>query len=192
VSLSPGDQATIIGIGLAALFGLGGGIWKSASLRGDVNVRWARRVDFATAALDDKTIVELERLRDAVDKVLPAKPFDPGQAIADPAPLTAQAERATDLHRARVRMESCVRRLMLVGRITIGVLMVLAVGAIATTCFYAELIRWDPLEAIGLIILAVGIALLVAVGATYIVLQDRLASGEDLAGTAGRAEEQGS
>jgi hypothetical protein len=89
-------------------------------------------------------------------------------------------------------MENCVGRLMATGRITIGVLVVLAVGDIATTCFYAELIRWNPLEAIGLIILVVGIALLVAVGARYIVLQDRLASGEDLAGTAGRAEEQGS
>lgn len=189
MSLDAGDQATIIGIGLASLVALGGGVWKAASLRGDVNARWARRVDFATAALDEKTIAELERLRDDVDEVLPEGPFDPSQAITDPAPLTKRAERATELHRVRVRMEKCVGRLMLVGRLTVAALIVLIVGAIAATLHYAELVHWGRLRTISLIFLAVGVAMLVAVGAAYIVLQDQLASGEDQAGTAGRAED---
>lgn len=188
MSLSSGDQATIVGIGIAALFGLGGGIWRAASLRGDVNAKWARRVDFATAALDASTIAELERLRDDIDEALPQQ-FDPGQAIADPAPLAARAARAAELHRTRVRMGKCVGRLMLLGRVTIAVLVVLALGTGAAATFYAKLLAWDPLETIALVTLAAGGVLMIAVGACYIVLQDHLASGEDLAGTAGRAEE---
>jgi hypothetical protein len=189
VSLDAGEQATIIGIGLASLVPLGAGVWKAASIRGDVNARWARRVAYATAALDEKTIAELERLRYDVDDVLPEGPFDPQQAITDPAPLTKRAERATALHRVRVRMEKSVGRLMLVGRLTVAALIVLIVGVIAATLHYAELAHWRPLETIALIVLGVGAALLVVGGIAYIVLQDRLASGEDQAGTAGRAEE---
>jgi hypothetical protein len=191
VSLDTGEQATIIGIGLAALVALGGGVWRAASIRGDVNARWARRVAFATAALDEKTIAELEGLRDDVDEVLPEGPFDPQQAITDPAPLTKRAERATELHRVRVRMEKCVKRLMFVGRMTVATLIVLILGVVGATLHYAELVTREPLEPIALIILGLGMALLIGVGIAYIVLQDQLASGEDLAGTAGRVEEEG-
>jgi hypothetical protein len=191
LSVDPGEQATIIGIGLAAMFGFGSGIWKAASIRGDVNAKWARRVDFATAALDEKTIAELEGLRDDVSEVLPEGPFDPKQAITDPAVLLDSAERATDLHRVRVRMDSCVGRLMLVGRLTVAALTVLIVGTVAATAHFAELVRWDPLKPIALVLLGAGVVVLTLVGGAYIVLQDQLATGEQRAGTAGRAEEDG-
>jgi|GEM_PF-6770362 len=189
MSLAAGDQAQIIGVGVAALFALGAAIWKTASLRGDVNARWARRVDFAAAALDEQTIRELEALRDEVDAVLPEGAFDPVQAIADPAPLSRRAERAVGLHRTRTRMESAVGGLMLLARAAIGALGTMALGTACATAHYAELWGWPPLGPAAFALLAVSFASLVVIGGRYIVLQDRLASAEERAGTAGRAEQ---
>jgi hypothetical protein len=201
MSLAAGDQAQIIGVGLAAVFALGAAIWKTASLRGDVAARWARRVDFAVAALDEKTIRELERLRDEVDEVLPAErrrddleddsarpPFDPAQAIADPSPLSKRAEKAVNFHRTRTRMEAAVVGLMRVGRAAVGTLGAMALACCGTTVHYAELVTWSFIGPASLVLCGGSLLVLVGIGATYVVLQDRLASAEDLAGTAGRAE----
>jgi hypothetical protein len=202
MSLAAGDQAQIIGVGLAAVFALGAAIWKTASLRGDVNARWARRVDFAAAALDVKTIRELERLRDEVDQVLPAEqrpedlaedparpPFDPARVIADPSPLSKRAEKAAHFHRVRTRMEAAVAGLMRVGRAAVATLGVMALGCCGTTVHYAELVTWRLIGPVSLALCGISLCVLIAIGATYVVLQDRLASAEELAGTAGRAEQ---
>jgi hypothetical protein len=189
MSLSAGDQATIIGVGLAGVLAFGAGVWRAASLRGDVNARWAARVDFAVAALDEKTIRHLEALRDEVGAVLPEGEFDPAQAIADPAPLSRTAERAVSLHRTRIRMQSAIAGLMRIGRAVIGGLTGMLLGTACATAHYAELWDWAPLEPVGLILLGASAVFLLGVAARYVVLQDRLASAENLAGTAGKAEQ---
>lgn len=188
MSLSAGDQAQIIGVGVAVLVACGAGIWRVATLRGDVNARWAARVDFAVAALDEKTIRKLQALRDDVDAALPEDAFDPGQAIADPAPLSRRAEEAVSLHKTRQHMQSAIAGLMKIGRAAIGGLTGIFMGAACATAHYAELWDWSPLQAVGVLLLGGSALFLLGVTATYIVLQDRLASAEALAGTAGQAE----
>lgn len=199
MSLTAGDQAQIIGVGVAGALAFGAGVWKAGSLRGDVNARWAARVDFAVAALDAKTIQKLQALRDEVGEVLPEErtsddperldTFDPSQAIADPAPLSERAAEAVNLHRTRTRMESAISGLMRIGRAAVGGLAGMLVGTACATAHYAELWNWLPLEVAGLGLLAASTLLLLAVATTYLVLLDRLATAEALAGTAGQAEQ---
>jgi hypothetical protein len=199
MSLSAGDQAQIIGVGVAGVLAFSAGVWKAGSLRGDVNARWAARVDFAVAALDAKTIQKLEALRDEVGAVLPEERksddserpdmFDPAQAIADPAPLSERAEQAVNLHRTRTRMESAISGLMRIGRAAVGGLAGMLVGSACATVYYAELWSWKPLEVAGLGLLGISAVFLFVVAITYVVLLDRLATAEALAGTAGQAEQ---
>lgn len=186
MSLSAGDQANVIGIGSLLLLGVGGGIWRTATLRGDQNARWAARVDLAVAALDVKTIQQLEKLRTEVDAVLPTDAFDPSQAIADPAPLSQSAKRAAELHATRVQMESALTYLLTIGRVVVIGLVSLFFGIGCATIHYAELWNWGPLRAVGFVFLGVSALLLLGACGTYIFLQDRLASAEQLAGTAGQ------
>jgi|SRR6185312_4371826 len=186
--LSVGEQAQVVGIGVAALIATSVGIWKTASLRGDVNARWAGRIAFARAALDDKTIRTLETLRSSLDEVLPFGAFDPGQAIADPGPLSEQAAEAATFYRTRQRMASALGILMQVGRGVLGALSLLALGICFATLDYAELWRGSAVRWIGLVLLALAALLLTALGGVYIALQERLASAERLAGTAGRTD----
>jgi hypothetical protein len=187
MSLSAGNQAQVIGIGAFLLLGLGGGVWRTSTLRGDQNARWAARVDLAVAALDARTIRQLETLRADVDAALPKEEFDPAQAIADPAPLSQSAERAVDLHRASTHMRSALRRLLLVARLVVGGLAGLFVGVACTTLHYAELWNWSPLRIAGFAVLGASGLLLLGTCAGYFVLQEQLAGAEQLAGTAGQA-----
>jgi hypothetical protein len=186
MSLSAGDQAQIIGIGTLLLLGLGGGVWRTATVRGDQAARWTSRVDLAVAALDAKTIQQLERLRAEVDSVLPETEFSPSQVIADPAPLSQSAERAVELHRASRGMNAALRRLLITGRLIIGGLAGLFFGIACTTAHFAELWNWTPLRAIGLAADGVFGLVLIGTAVVYVLLQDRLASAEQLAGTAGQ------
>jgi hypothetical protein len=186
MSLSAGDQTQVIGIGAVLLLGVGGGIWRTATLRGDQNARWAARVALAVAALDEKTIQQLERLRADVDGVLPEGTFDPAQVIADPAPLSDCAERAVELHRMSRRMKNAHRYLLMTGRAVVVGLAGLFAGVACATIHYAELWTWSSLGVIGLFLIAISGAVLFATGATYVVLQDQLATAEQEAGTAGQ------
>jgi hypothetical protein len=187
MSLSAGDQTQIISIGTVLLLGLGGGIWRTATVRGDQNARWAARVDLAVAALDAKTIQQLEILRAEVDAALPEGEFNPSQVIADPAPLSQSAERAVDLHRASRRMDTALRHLLTTGRLIVSGLTGLFVGIACTTTHYAELWSWAPLRVIGLVLVGISGFLLIGTCGAYVVLQDQLASAEQLAGTAGQS-----
>jgi hypothetical protein len=187
MSLSAGDQAQVIGVGVAGLVAFGAGVWRVAALRADMNARWASRVDLAVAALDARTIQQLENLRAAVDASLPEGEFNPSQLIADPAPLSRIAEDAVNLHRARNRMSSALARLLGVGRLAVGGLIGMLLGAACATAHYAELWDWSPLRLSGLTLLCGSAALLVGVTLAYVVLQDQLATAEALAGTAGQA-----
>jgi hypothetical protein len=185
MTLTEGEQAAIIGVGALFVLAFAGGIWRVATLRGDVGARWAERVDFAVAALDAKTIQQLERLRDEVDELLPEGVFDPSQAIADPEPLNESAEVAVKLHRSRNRMKMAIAGLRRVGR---AVLMGLTGALVATatlTVYYGQLLHWTVLKFSGLGVLAISILSLIAITIFYVVFLDWLASDEDLAGTAG-------
>jgi hypothetical protein len=133
--LNPGDQATIIGVGAAVLLAAGGGIWRAASLRGDLNARWRRRVDFAVARLDELIIAELRMLRDEVDTVLPEpQDFDPVLVLADPAPLSKRAAHVVKLYRTRQHMERDLARSR-----SVGIALITALSLICITSIYTLL-----------------------------------------------------
>lgn len=192
MSLGPGDQAAIIGVGAAVLLAVGAGIFKASSLRGDMNGRWTRRVSFAVAALDEKAISELELLRDDVEDTLPGTPrYNPGQAIADPAPLSARAETAVSYYRARTRMKNDFVHLRRACPVLVGGLAAVELAAAGLTAYYAELLHRIWLRMAGLIVAGAGITVLILTVAAYVVLQHRLASAEILAGTGGRTDQDG-
>ena len=190
MSLSADEQAQIVGIGAVLLLGIGGGVWRTATLRGDQNARWASRVELAVAALDEKTITQLETLRKEVNAALPPLEEQPGfsplTVIADLAPLSQSAERAVELHRTSQGMGAALRHLLAVGRIIVGGLTGLLAGTACAAMRYAELWNWTPLRLIGLVLLALSGAVVLACGGAYVYLQDRLATAEQLAGTAGQ------
>lgn len=192
MSLDAGSEAAVIGVGVAVLLGSATGVVKAASLRGDVNSRWTRRVQFAVAALDEKTFNELERLRAEIDEILPTDfdpDFDPAEVITDPEPLTRRAGKTAAYYRARTRLELDLVRLRRLGPIAVGGLSVFAVATALITVYYAQLLHWGALRVVGLVLLVVSLVVLVPAVIVYVVLEHRLATGEILAGTGGRAEQ---
>jgi hypothetical protein len=183
-ALSPGDQATIIGVGAAVLLAVSGGLWKAASLRGDLNARWKKRVDFAIARIDELIGSELEVLRNEIDAFLPTpERFDPVQVVADPALLSQRAAHVVKLYRIRQHLESDLAHSRSVGPALIAALGGLELAVLALTAFYGELLTGAVFRVGGLVLLTVGVVLLVAVTAMYIFFQQRLSTGEIEAGT---------
>jgi len=189
LNLSAGDEAGIIAVGAGVIVAAGAGIFKAASLQGDMNTKWSRRVDFAVAALHEKTIAELEQLRDDVDDILPAGHggFDPSQAIANPDPLFARAESTVSYYRARTMMEKDFMRLRGLCPTFVAALAGVVIAVAILTVFYLELLHWGWLRSCGLIVLGIAGAVLVLVTAGYVALHYRLARAEILAGTGGYA-----
>jgi hypothetical protein len=193
MNLTGGEQAEIIGVGAVFILAFSGGIWRVATLRGDVGARWSERVGLAVAALDAKTFSRLEQLRGEVDELLPKDEFgndvfDPAQAIADPTSLSESAAEAVKLQRSRNRMKSAIAGLRRVGRAVLVALAGALVGTAAATIYYGELWNATALKLIGWVLLGVSIASLIAVTIVYVVLLDWLATDEGLAGTAGHVE----
>lgn len=190
MTLSAGDEAAVIAVGVTVVLAVTVGVFRVASLRGDMNSKWARRTAFAVAALGEKTIAELEQLRDAVDETLPATPdgFDPSQAIANPAPLFERAEKTVKYYRAQTRMEKDLDHLRGLGPILVGALIGIDAAAAVLTIFFAELLKWAWIKPFGFVLLVASGLTLVAAGGFYIVLQQHLADDEILAGTGGQAQ----
>lgn len=190
MSLDTAEQATVIGVGVAVFLAVGTGIFKTSSLRGDMNDRWTRRVTRAVSALDEQATIALRQLRDAVDDLLPGD-FDPAQAIADPAPLSRRAKTITEYYSARTRMQGDFDLLLRICPVVRNGLIAVAAATVALTVYYAELWRWSWLELGGAVLGGLGaLPLVLAVGA-YAVLQDRLAKAEILAGTGVQAGPDG-
>jgi hypothetical protein len=188
VSLSDSDPAGIIAVGAGTLLVLSGAAFKAVNLRGDANSKWSSRIDLAVVALDEKTVAELKALRAEIDDLVPDDdaPFDPAQAIIDPAPLSERVERTAKFYRARVRMENDLDRVRRLGRVFVFLLLLLMISVAMLTIHYAELFDWSWARTAGLAAGAVSVALLIFAGAVYGVCMDRLASGEILADTAGQ------
>lgn len=183
-SLTPGDQAAIIGVGAAVLLAVAGALWRSASLRGDMNARWNKRVDFAVARIDELIGVELRVLRDEIDAFLPStENFDPMQVIADPALLSKRAAHVVKLYRIRERMESDLARSRSVGPVLLVALSCMGLGTACLTGFYGELAEGVALRVSGLNLICLGVFLLTVTTAVFVFFQHRLSSGEIEAGT---------
>ena len=188
-----GDPASVVGVGLAVLLVLGTGMWKAASLRGDLNRTWSKRVDAATAALTDRAIDELRALRAETDRRLGDEddPNPPLLAAADPAPLIVRAEAVARFNRTGQRLRSHLDRLLLIAPYIVPVLVIAALGTVALTLFYAEIIDRRWVRVVGLIASALGFVLLVLLFGTYLSAQHRLSGAEILVERPHAEEEQG-
>ena len=186
--MNGGDQAAVIGAGAVVLMAVSAGAWRAAAFRGDLNTRWAGRVAFAVAALDEKLVAGLQELREKIEEFLPeGQDFDPSQVIADPAPLTELASEVARNYRARVRMESDLVRLRNLGPPLVALLVVLAVDVADLTLYYGDIVGGSLFRVLGLVVGAGSIVAIAVAFGTYVVLQQRLSTAEILAGTAGRA-----
>lgn len=182
-SLTPGDQATIVGIGSAVLLAVSGGIWRASSLRGDINARWRKRVDFAVARIDELIVNELRILRDEIDVLLPGPGnFDPALVVADPVSLSERAGHVAKLDKIRKRMESDLSRSRAVGPVLIFALIALALGTIGATAYYGELVDGGLVRIFGLALIGLGVVSLTLATAIYAFFQNRLSAGEIEAG----------
>jgi len=191
MSLDAGSEATVVGVGVAALLGSGTGVVKAAAFREDSHSRWKDRVRFARVALDEKTFAELETLRREINEVLPLDfdpNFDPAELIVDPAGLSHRAGKAAAYYRTRSRMERDLVRLRRLGPIAVGGFGSLAVAAVLLTVYYAQLARWSALRTAGLLLLAASAVVLIAILIIYVVLEHRMTSAEILAGTGASAD----
>jgi hypothetical protein len=193
LSLDAGDQATIIGIGVAAVVVLVPALVKAANFRGDMNKKWSSRIDLAAVALDEKTVVALRRLRDEIGDTLPDAdtPFDPAQAILDPSPLVGKIEKTSKYYRSRVRMQKYLNTLLHLGRISAAALALLIIMVVLVTVFYAELWHATLVRTVGLIGGGLALFALVAAGVAHYVCVEGLASSEILAETASQAGAEG-
>jgi hypothetical protein len=195
LSLSPSEQTGIIALGATMMAAAGSGAFRLASLRGDTNSKWSRRVPFAVSALNEKATLELEELRDEINELLPtgseSNPvaIDPDDVVTAPAALSERTKTIADLFGASARMESDLAWLIRLGPVLVGSLGTFALAAALLTVFYAQLLDWSALRVGGLIMLAISVATLVVATVVYIVLQHRLASDEIRAGTGGRGDQ---
>jgi len=197
LSLSGGDQAAIVALGVTILTATGGGIFKAVNLRGDSNRKWSSRIDLAAGALDEKTVAELQILRADIDGLLPepgtplepGPPFDPAQAIVDPSPLSERVERVAKYYRARVRLQRDLDRVLALGRVFVVGLIAFAVGVVLLTLSFAEVATLGWLRAAGFAVGGVGLTTLVLAMIGYGICVDRLAGAEILADTASQGEE---
>jgi hypothetical protein len=193
LSLDAGDQATIIGVGAAAMLVLIPGLVKAANFRGDMNKKWSSRIDLAAVALDEKTVVALRRLRDEISNALPDgnTPFRPEEAILDPSPLVGKVEQTSKYYRSRVRMQKYLNTLLRLGRVAAAALAILVVMVVLVTLYYSELWHVGAVRVIGLIGGGIALAAGVASGITYYICVEGLASSEILADTASQAGSEG-
>lgn len=189
MSLTAGDQAAIIAVGAAVLLGIATAIVKAVNIRGDSNDKWSSRIDLAAGALDEKTVAELAILRTEIDSVLPDPdaPFEPAQAIVDPSPLSARVEKTAKYYRARIRLKKDLDRVLRMGRMFVAGLVILAIGVVLLTTYFAELLNWPWARPVGFGFGGLGALTLVLAMAIYGVCVDRLAGAEILADTAGRS-----
>jgi hypothetical protein len=187
LSLSPGDQATIIGVGVAVLLGVGAGIFKASGLRGDLNSKWKRRVTLAISVLNEKAVEELRLLRIQINGILPPQPsdFDPSDVITDPAPLVKRADKAAQYYRASTGMERNFVWLRHLCPALVAALSATELSTVSLTAYYSELAHLTWVRVGGLILLGVAVLVLVISVMSYAILQHRLSGAEILAGTGG-------
>jgi len=190
LSLTPGDQAAIIGVGVAVLLGGGAGIFKAAGLRGDLNTRWKRRTTLAKSVLVEKAVEELRLLRGQVDGMLPRRPedFDPTDVIADPASLVTRADQAARYYRTGTTVELDFTRILNLGPAFVVALSATEVAAVALTAYYGELVNLEWVRIAGLVVLGGAALVLVLAISAYIFLQHRLSGAEIDAGTGGMVQ----
>ena len=121
-----------------------GGLWKSASFRGDVFEKWSSRTDLARAGLTEKAAEELRRLHRKIGDLLGAGgQFDPSKVVAEPAELLASVLYFQELLQAREGAERWLILLLRLDKILISALLALLVGDVLTAlCLLDVLLNW--------------------------------------------------
>jgi hypothetical protein len=106
--------------------------------------------------------------------------------------LTERAELSTKYYKARVRMETSLRRARQLGHALVAGLLAGVIGVVMLTMYYSEIVGGPgALRSAGYAFAALGALIVVVAGAIYIQCQARLSGGEILAGTSGRVDAGG-
>lgn len=181
--ITVGDQEQVVGIGLAAVFVLGGMIVKAVNLRGDLNAKWSARVAVAQSALAEKTVVALRELRDTLNTKLP-QGFSPQDVSMDPGPLAEHLSDTAQAYRASLRMSRDLDRLLALGSYFALALIGAMMSTVILTLSFSRLVIPGWFRWVGYMTGLIGVAGGLVVLAVYAVWVGHLASDEIRAGTA--------
>lgn len=188
--MSEPDPATVLGVGAAFLVAFGAALYKSATSRSDIHNRWTRRVNIAVSALHEKTLVQLQALRDRIDDELPredpddpSSSFDPEIINLDPGPLSKMAAEAARLQRDQVRMKQAFSGLKRLNYAWTTAFALLLVPSIGFSLYYAQIAEWPALWWLSLVTMIPGLLIALGAGVAHVVLHHRLAIAQEHSGT---------
>lgn len=178
--MSPTDRAQILALAVALLAPALVGIWRTATLRGDVTSEWGPRADVAHAELTDRATQELTAMQREITDLLGAglSMSVPFAASIDPGLLANRAQAFQRALSMRARLGRDFRWLQKIGPAMVGGFALYAVGWLFATTFYSELwiVHWFRFAGLGLG--GLGLFGLVILLAMYVRLEHRLSSAE--------------
>ena len=174
------ERAAVLAVGTALWVPGLIGLWKAASLRGEIFNRWNTRVGLAFNGLSQRAADDLLRIQGIITELVGSagSPFDPLKVVEDPSALREPMERFQDLLKVRDKLRPQFSALLSVGPVLLAVIPVYLTGVAVATTYVAELhhLRGPTIicdYAIGLAILA-----LIVTFTVYAYLQQHLASAE--------------
>lgn len=180
-SLGEPVQLQVLYWGAALLAGLGAAAWKAAGMRGDINEKWATRVDVLQSGLSEGAIRELTGLRTRIEELLGRDNFDPLSAIVDPAVLLQSVRKFEKILRIRRRVERHFEWLLRLGNILVVSLLSMILGVIVLALVFSNVLELSHQLTFGIVCLAIGVVSCVGCFIMYWTLQNKLSGAEILA-----------
>lgn len=176
----------IVSIGTIVLLSTIAGIWRAATLRGDMNEKWGHRVQVVKAGLDEAASKRLINLRRQIDDFFsPDGQLSRSGVLADPSLLRASVAEFQKCLNARERLDRRFRILLGIGPLLTAGLIIFAFAVIVGILYSLGVYdtRWVFLAILVFGILSMS-GCLISLG-FYIFIQHKLASAEILADSAG-------
>lgn len=184
------EQAAAVGVAAALLLPAIPGLWRAASMRGDLFQKWKDRVDLAYNGLSEQAAAELIRIQEITTRLVVSagEPFDPIRIVQDPSELRDPMMHFLRLLRIRGQLRNRLRSLLFIGPILLVVLPLYALGIVTGALYVAHLVMIKMLFTIGLAATGSALVLLLFLLVAYALLQHRLSSAEILATEASSKE----
>jgi hypothetical protein len=156
-----------------------GGLWKAATLRGDMREKWAPRVADAEAGLADRATTEAVAMQSEIADVIGSRPGAlPRLATLDAAPLAKQAAEFQKTLTMGSRVPNDFRRLLRLGPFAVAFAVFFLFGLAAVFVDNSELLT-SPILRVGGLVVGLGAAGLgVLLLSAYVVLNQRLSGAE--------------
>jgi hypothetical protein len=142
-----------LALAIALLIPGAGGLWKAASMQGDLNDKWHDRVALAFNGLSEKAVDELIKIQTiAADRLGgPGTAFDPSQVVRDPSELSSRMDRFRRLLRVRDRVRPRFRHLLWVGPWLVGSFLLYVITVVSLGAYTGKLTTRHYVEVLGVV-----------------------------------------